>query len=285
MTSGNDSKLRKGAWGSDEDTLLTKCMHKYGEGKWSLVPRRAGLNRCRKSCRLRWLNYLRPTIKRGEFGADEVDLMMRLHKLLGNRWSLIAGRLPGRTANDVKNFWNTNLQKKLMTASYQKELINGKQSINTATTSIVSAAVIKPIPQTLNRGRKSSSYGINPSNQLKNNPSPENIKNNNISTGDQNSNILVNKQPIPPTETPDHDGIEWWKNLLAEIDIPGHEEKLSEGLLLVSSSGVHNLDAERETTGKMSDQTSSPTVEATGFLEDGKDSWCDILNLLNSDHN
>lgn len=42
MTSGNDSKLRKGAWGSDEDTLLTKCMHKYGEGKWSLVPRRAG---------------------------------------------------------------------------------------------------------------------------------------------------------------------------------------------------------------------------------------------------
>ncbi|KAL1824165.1 hypothetical protein ACET3Z_010943 [Daucus carota] len=159
-----------------------------------------------------------------------------------------------------------------MTASYQKELINGKQSINTATTSIVSAAVIKPIPQTLNRGRKSSSYGINPSNQLKNNPSPENIKNNNISTGDQNSNILVNKQPIPPTETPDHDGIEWWKNLLAEIDIPGHEEKLSEGLLLVSSSGVHNLDAERETTGKMSDQTSSPTVEATGFLEDGKDS-------------
>ncbi|WOG92942.1 hypothetical protein DCAR_0312220 [Daucus carota subsp. sativus] len=85
MTSGNDSKLRKGAWGSDEDTLLTKCMHKYGEGKWSLVPRRAGLNRCRKSCRLRWLNYLRPTIKRGEFGADEVDLMMRLHKLLGNR--------------------------------------------------------------------------------------------------------------------------------------------------------------------------------------------------------
>ncbi|EFH63285.1 predicted protein [Arabidopsis lyrata subsp. lyrata] len=70
------------------------------------------LNRCRKSCRLRWVNYLNPNIKREEFGSDEVDLLLRLHKLLGNRWSLIAGRLPGRTANDVKNYWNTNLAKK-----------------------------------------------------------------------------------------------------------------------------------------------------------------------------
>uniref|UniRef100_A0A1J3FVJ2 Transcription factor MYB75 n=1 Tax=Noccaea caerulescens TaxID=107243 RepID=A0A1J3FVJ2_NOCCA len=71
-----------------------------------------GLNRCRKSCRLRWLNYLKPSIKRGKLSSDEVDLLLRLHKLLGNRWSLIAGRLPGRTANDVKNYWNTHLSKK-----------------------------------------------------------------------------------------------------------------------------------------------------------------------------
>uniref|UniRef100_A0A3Q7IMY8 Uncharacterized protein n=1 Tax=Solanum lycopersicum TaxID=4081 RepID=A0A3Q7IMY8_SOLLC len=77
--------VRKGSWTDEEDFLLRKCIDKYGEGKWHLVPIRAGLNRCRKSCRLRWLNYLRPHIKRGDFEQDEVDLILRLHKLLGNR--------------------------------------------------------------------------------------------------------------------------------------------------------------------------------------------------------
>ncbi|XP_068655588.1 transcription factor MYB1-like [Aristolochia californica] len=107
------SVRKKGSWTEEEDLLLRKCIDKYGEGKWRHVPARAGLNRCRKSCRLRWLNYLRPNIKRGDFAVDEVDLIIRLHKLLGNRWSLIAGRIPGRTANDIKNFWNSHLSKKL----------------------------------------------------------------------------------------------------------------------------------------------------------------------------
>ncbi|XP_030537747.1 transcription factor MYB1-like [Rhodamnia argentea] len=106
--------VRKGAWSEEEDVLLKKCVERYGEGNWHRVPRRAGLNRCRKSCRLRWLNYLKPSIKRGAFQEDEVDMIIRLHKLLGNRWSLIAGRLPGRTSNDVKNYWNTHLAKKVV---------------------------------------------------------------------------------------------------------------------------------------------------------------------------
>nr|QST87262.1 transcription factor MYB113 [Abelmoschus esculentus] len=101
------------AWTEEEDQLLKKCIERYGEGKWHRVPLLAGLNRCRKSCRLRWLNYLRPNIKRGCFAEDEVQLIIKLHKLLGNKWSLIAGRLPGRTANDVKNYWNCHLSKKL----------------------------------------------------------------------------------------------------------------------------------------------------------------------------
>ncbi|KAL6176628.1 hypothetical protein ACLB2K_053261 [Fragaria x ananassa] len=71
-----------------------------------------GLKRCGKSCRVRWLNYLRPNIKRGNITPEEEDLIMRLHKLLGNRWSLIAGKLPGRTDTEIKNHWNTYCHKK-----------------------------------------------------------------------------------------------------------------------------------------------------------------------------
>ncbi|XP_054799436.1 transcription factor MYB1-like [Prosopis cineraria] len=109
--------LNKGAWTAQEDKLLTCYIMVHGEGKWTHVPIRAGLNRSGKSCRLRWLNYLRPDIKRGNITQDEEDLIIRLHKLLGNRWSLIAGRLPGRTDNEIKNYWNTTLAKKLRTQS------------------------------------------------------------------------------------------------------------------------------------------------------------------------
>ncbi|EER92144.1 hypothetical protein BDA96_01G364500 [Sorghum bicolor] len=106
--------LNRGAWTSMEDDILVSYIQKHGEGKWGSLPRRAGLKRCGKSCRLRWLNYLRPGIKRGNISDDEEELIIRLHRLLGNRWSLIAGRLPGRTDNEIKNYWNTTLGKKVL---------------------------------------------------------------------------------------------------------------------------------------------------------------------------
>ncbi|KAL5540039.1 hypothetical protein UlMin_021746 [Ulmus minor] len=105
--------LHRGPWTPREDTLLTKYIQAHGEGHWRSLPKKAGLLRCGKSCRLRWMNYLRPDIKRGNITPDEDDLIIRLHSLLGNRWSLIAGRLPGRTDNEIKNYWNTYLSKRL----------------------------------------------------------------------------------------------------------------------------------------------------------------------------
>ncbi|CAK8560427.1 unnamed protein product [Lathyrus sativus] len=106
-------EINKGAWSREEDDILSKYVATHGEGKWQKVAQNAGLKRCGKSCRQRWLNYLKPGIKRGDISTDEEDMIIRLHRLLGNRWSLIAKRLPGRTDNEIKNYWNTNLSKKL----------------------------------------------------------------------------------------------------------------------------------------------------------------------------
>ncbi|XP_057736733.1 transcription factor MYB61-like [Arachis stenosperma] len=106
-------KLRKGLWSPEEDEKLLNYITNHGHGCWSSVPKLAGLQRCGKSCRLRWINYLRPDLKRGAFSQEEEDLIIELHAVLGNRWSQIAARLPGRTDNEIKNLWNSCLKKKL----------------------------------------------------------------------------------------------------------------------------------------------------------------------------
>ncbi|MQL92225.1 hypothetical protein Taro_024847 [Colocasia esculenta] len=106
-------KLRKGLWSPEEDEKLLRHITKYGHGCWSSVPKQAGLQRCGKSCRLRWINYLRPDLKRGTFSQQEENLIVELHAVLGNRWSQIAAQLPGRTDNEIKNLWNSSIKKKL----------------------------------------------------------------------------------------------------------------------------------------------------------------------------
>ncbi|OIW21132.1 hypothetical protein TanjilG_29788 [Lupinus angustifolius] len=107
------SQVKRGPWSPAEDMRLIAFIQKYGHDNWRALPKQAGLMRCGKSCRLRWVNYLRPDLKKGEFTKEEVETIMKLHEAFGNKWSKIASHLPGRTDNEIKNAWNTHLKKRL----------------------------------------------------------------------------------------------------------------------------------------------------------------------------
>ncbi|KAL6597384.1 hypothetical protein ACP70R_046824 [Stipagrostis hirtigluma subsp. patula] len=105
--------MRKGLWSPGEDERLYSQITNYGVGTWSSVAELAGLKRSGKSCRLRWMNYLQPDLRKEPISKQEEDLIISLQKLLGNRWSAIAARMPGRTDNEIKNYWNSRIRKRL----------------------------------------------------------------------------------------------------------------------------------------------------------------------------
>ncbi|KAI3726096.1 hypothetical protein L1987_65893 [Smallanthus sonchifolius] len=135
--------VKKGPWTPEEDIMLVSYVQQHGLGNWRQVPTNTGLKRCSKSCRLRWTNYLRPGIRRGDFTDEEEKMIIQLQALLGNKWAAIASYLPERTDNDIKNYWITHLKKKLRKlemGSEEQDLIQKKKDRFTPSTTSSSSS-------------------------------------------------------------------------------------------------------------------------------------------------
>ncbi|XP_052194959.1 transcription factor MYB93-like [Diospyros lotus] len=141
----DETGLKKGPWTPEEDQKLINYIQKNGHGSWRALPKLAGLNRCGKSCRLRWTNYLRPDIKRGKFSQEEEQTILNLHSILGNKWSAIATHLPGRTDNEIKNFWNTHLKKKLIQMGFDPMTHRPRTDIFSSLPHLIALANLKEL--------------------------------------------------------------------------------------------------------------------------------------------
>ncbi|KAG8052803.1 hypothetical protein GUJ93_ZPchr0001g33117 [Zizania palustris] len=116
--------VKRGPWSLEEDEVLRAYVQRHGTGgNWISLPKKAGLRRCGKSCRLRWLNYLRPDIRHGGFTDEEDAIIISLYSKIGGKWSTIASHLERRTDNDVKNHWNTKLKRRLAAAAASTPLL------------------------------------------------------------------------------------------------------------------------------------------------------------------
>ncbi|KAJ9549246.1 hypothetical protein OSB04_021789 [Centaurea solstitialis] len=146
MVKSDKNGMKKGPWSEDEDNKLRAYIQRYGHWNWALLPKFAGVSRSGKSCRLRWVNYLRPNIKHGNFTEAEDNIIMDLRNKLGNKWSTIARNLPGRTDNEIKNRWNSYLRKRAQNIVLEKEQGHNGRSLKLDEESVVERASLAESP-------------------------------------------------------------------------------------------------------------------------------------------
>ncbi|XP_042454327.1 transcription factor MYB48-like [Zingiber officinale] len=137
--------MRKGPWTEQEDQQLVCFVGLFGDRRWDFIAQVSGLNRTGKSCRLRWVNYLHPGLKRGRITPQEERLIVELHSRWGNRWSRIARKLPGRTDNEIKNYWRTHTRKKAQERK-KKAAISLSSSTSSSSSSSSSSGITADHP-------------------------------------------------------------------------------------------------------------------------------------------
>ncbi|XP_010469183.1 PREDICTED: myb-related protein 305-like [Camelina sativa] len=153
MEANNNNKkeeIKKGPWKAEEDEVLINHVKRYGPRDWSSIRSKGLLHRTGKSCRLRWVNKLRPNLKNGcKFSADEERVVIELQSDFGNKWARIATYLPGRTDNDVKNFWSSR-QKRLARILHNSSSDASTSKSSSSSSHRCKGKHVKPIRQSCN---------------------------------------------------------------------------------------------------------------------------------------
>ena len=113
----NRDKGRK-IWTIKEDNALTLLVKEFGTKHWTKIARKLSeryniVGKSGKKCRERWHNNISPDIKKGPLSQKEEEILLKAHENLGNKWAEISKLLPGRSDNCIKNYFYSDLRKKI----------------------------------------------------------------------------------------------------------------------------------------------------------------------------
>ncbi|KAI3667638.1 hypothetical protein L6452_42707 [Arctium lappa] len=148
-----DESIRKGPWTEHEDVQLVLYVNMFGDRRWDFIAKVSGLNRTGKSCRLRWVNYLHPGLKRGRMTPHEERLVLEYHSKWGNRWSRIARKLPGRTDNEIKNYWRTHMRKKAQESKRRSSPSSSFSNCSSSSSICTNDPIVDSMPMTETKER------------------------------------------------------------------------------------------------------------------------------------
>ncbi|TBT96574.1 Myb-like DNA-binding domain-containing protein, partial [Hamiltosporidium magnivora] len=133
--------ITKGPWSEEEDNKLLLLIKKYKPKNWSFIAKMMK-TRVGKQCRERWHNHLNPDIKKGPFSLQEEEVIMHYHKKIGNRWSEISKKLPGRTDNSIKNHYNSSLRRSIIRVLVYSSSYKGVSYIGTSYIGSIKGGVV-----------------------------------------------------------------------------------------------------------------------------------------------
>ncbi|CAI0388506.1 unnamed protein product [Linum tenue] len=279
--------VKKGPWTPEEDILLVSYIQEHGPGNWRAVPTHTGLLRCSKSCRLRWTNYLRPGIKRGNFTDHEEKMIIHLQALLGNRWAAIASYLPERTDNDIKNYWNTHLKKKLTmmnnsdSSSPSASLVGSPSPSSSADSSISpSKKSTKPsrgqwerrLQSDIHTARRALSHAISPP------PTASSSSSTYASSADNIARLLKGWMKNKPTSNESAESMPTSGGVDSVVELPGRA--LNALLGFGSGDGASNCSYDLSLSGSPATTTATTSFKAEEGCEDVSDPDEASLSLL-----
>ncbi|RLN43116.1 transcription factor RAX2-like [Panicum miliaceum] len=165
--------MKKGKWSKEEDNLIKNHIEKYGiDHSWQALSNTLGLRRCGRSCRSRWLNYLRPGLKHGNFTPAEEKIICEMYSKRGSCWSVIAAQLPGRTDLAIKNYWNSTLKKKFSAARTSTATAYRRRNLPACSTSSDAGTPARDLQLVSYGSEESSTAGSSPAKPVLAGPTP-----------------------------------------------------------------------------------------------------------------